>query len=296
MFSSPDFRESLDKNWIAVDQSASSPHSGRVYVAYTNFLSGASGSYKGSPLYIAHSDDHGTTWSRPVRAARTRYAQGAVPMVAADGTVYVVYDQFLKSYFRITRSTDGGDTWGKARIVTSFVTKKISGLRTAEDLPSAALDPATGVIHVAWQDARYDDGDVLYTRSRDGGRTWSTPILVNDDAEGGTQFTPAIAAANGDVHVVWYDSRDSLDLAKLWTVRYAVLLNGGRTFGTNLNLTPTPFDMTYAVDTSRGKFLGDYIGIAATRTRANAVWVDTRFPSVWTDAAGQNDVVTAAVT
>ncbi len=291
------FRQSYDKNWMAIDTGANSPNEGRIYVAWTNFISGQSGSYSGSPLLIAYSDDRGVSWSEPVRAARTRYAQGAIPMVTSNGTVHVVYTELFKGILRITTSTDGGATWGKARVVANIVTAGVPGLRTAEDLSSAAVDQSNGTIHVVWQDARTDGGDVLATRSRNGGVSWSAPILVNDDPEGGTQFTPAVAARSGTVHVVWYDSRDGepADDPNLWSVRFATSANGGRTFGTNVNLTPTPFDMRFAVDTERGKFLGDYIGLAATATTAYPVWVDTRFPSVWTQAQGQNDVVSARV-
>jgi len=288
------FRQSYDKNWMTIDLGAGSPREGRIYVAWTNFLSGQSGSYSGSPLLIAHSDDGGETWSEPVRAARTRWAQGAIPLVAPDGTLHVVYLELFKGLLRIVRSTDGGATFRKARIVTDIVLSALPGLRTGEDLPAATIDPVTGMLHVVWQDGRYDAGDVLAVRSLDG-RTWSAPIIVNDDEEGGVQFTPAVTAVGGQVHVVWYDSRESLDLPDLWTVRYATSGNGGRTFGTNLNLTPTPFDMDVAAATDRGQFLGDYIGIVATGGRANPVWVDTRFPSSHTAALGQNDVVTVAI-
>ena len=218
-------------------------------------------------------------------------------MVTAQGTVHVVYTELFKGLLRITTSTDGGTTWGKARLVANIVTAGVPGQRTAEDLPSAAVDQSNGAIHVVWQDARSDGGDVLATRSRDGGVSWTAPILVNDDPVGGTQFTPAVAARSGTVHVVWYDSRDgrAVDNVNLWSVRFATSASGGRTFGTNVNLTPTPFDIRLAVDNERGKFLGDYIGLAATATTAYPVWVDTRFPSVWTQAAGQNDVVSVRV-
>jgi hypothetical protein len=289
------FRQSYDKNWMTIDTAATSPFLGRIYVAWTNFISGQSGSYSGSPLLISHSDDGGETWSEPIRAARTRYAQGAIPLVAPDGSVFVVYLELFKNHLRIVRSIDGGETFRKSSIVTDLTPSSIPGLRTGEDLPAAAIDPVDGTLHVVWQDGRSDLGDVLAVRSQDG-RTWSTPIVVNDDPVGGVQFTPAVAALGGQVHVVWYDSRDPSEAANLYTVRYATSGNGGRTFGTNLNLTSEPFDMDLAAPTERGLFLGDYIGIAATPTHVNPLWVDTRFPSVHTSAPGQNDVVTVAIT
>ena len=286
-------KTSYDKNWMTVDANPASPYAGRIYVTWTDFRSGASGSYSGSPLLVSHSDDGGRTWSEPVRLGRTRYAQGSQPVVGPDGTLYVVYNELFKEIIRVTRSVDGGETFRKARVVAPAVPSVIPGVRSGDGLPNADVDPVTGDLHVVWQDARYDPSDVLATRSRDGGRTWSPPQLISDDA-GEMQFTPAVAAYDGVVHVLFYDSRDARDREDLFTVRYARSLNGGRTFGDNV-VVQTAFDMDLAAATERGSFLGDYVGIDAVGGVAHGAWVDTSEPSRYTGAAGQNDVWTAKI-
>jgi hypothetical protein len=284
-------KTSYDKNWMTVDANPASPFAGRIYVTWTDFRAGASGSYSGSPLYVSHSDDHGRTWSDPERLARTRYAQGSQPVVGPDGTLYVVYNELFKEIIRVTRSIDGGETFRKARVVAEAVPSVIPGVRSGDGLPNADVDPATGTLHVVWQDARFDVSDVLASRSRDGGKTWSPPLVVSDD-DGAMQFTPAVAAYGGVVHVLFYDSRDDRNRSDLFTVGYARSLNGGRTFGDNLEVQDG-FDIDLAADTERGRFLGDYIGLDAMGTLAHGAWVDTTAPSRYTDAAGQNDVWTA---
>jgi hypothetical protein len=111
---------------------------------------------------------------------------------------------------------------------------------------------------------------------------------VSDDA-GEMQFTPAVAAYGGIVHVLFYDSRDDRDRADLFTVSYARSPNGGRTFGDNLEVQDG-YDIDLAADTERGRFLGDYIGIDAMGRVAHGTWVDTSSPSRFTGAPGQNDV------
>jgi hypothetical protein len=281
-------KTSYDKNWMTVDANPASPYAGRIYVTWTDFRGGASGSYSGSPLFVSHSDDRGRTWSEPVRLARTRYAQGSQPVVGPDGTLYVVYNELFKEIIRVTRSLDGGETFRKARVVAPAVPSVIPGVRSGDGLPNADVDPITGVLHVVWQDARYDASDVLATRSRDGGKTWTPPLVISDDT-GEMQFTPAVAAYDGVVHVLFYDSRDARDRDDLFTVRYARSTNGGRTFGDNI-VVQGAFDIDLAADTERGRFLGDYIGIDAVGAVAHGTWVDTSEPSRFTDAAGQNDV------
>jgi hypothetical protein len=286
-------KTSYDKNWMTVDTNANSPFYGRIYVTWTDFRGGSSGSYSGSPLLLSYSDDEGETWSEPRRLARTRYAQGTQPVVGPDGTLYIVYNELFKEIVRVTRSDDGGETFGKARVVAPAVPSTIPGIRSGDGLPNADVDPVTGTLHVVWQDARYDRSDVLATRSSDGGETWSAPLVVSDD-DGAAQFTPAVAAYGGNVHVLFYDSRDDQNRRDLFTVAYSRSLNGGRTFGDNVEVQDG-FDIDLSVDTERGWFLGDYIGLDAIDRVAHGTWVDTTVPSRYTNAPGQNDVWTAKI-
>ena len=61
-----------DKNWIAVDTFPSSPHFGRIYVAWDRF----SGVLQ--PEVLRYSDDHGQTWSGLVTISTAdEFAAGA---------------------------------------------------------------------------------------------------------------------------------------------------------------------------------------------------------------------------
>src|SRR5207247_1231143 len=127
-----------------------------------------------------------------------------------NGTASTIY---------VARSTDDGQTFG------AFVP-----ITTVNMVPSGAL-PNTGFrdgitesfaasptypnhLYLAYEDWDPVAGqmDVKFTQSTDGGTTWSTPAVVNDnvDAPGSPsdQFQPSIAAgANGAVAVAFYDRR-----------------------------------------------------------------------------------------
>src|SRR6266516_155150 len=84
-----------DHPWVAVDNSPSSAHFGRVYVNWAVFCNSCSGNGN-VKLYVAHSDDEGRTWSAPVQvsAVANNTAQGfretGQMTVSGAGTVEVL--------------------------------------------------------------------------------------------------------------------------------------------------------------------------------------------------------------
>lgn len=279
----------LDKQWLTVDTNAGSPFRGRLYVTWSDFVAPPGNPFglKKITENIAWSDD-AIHWSAPVKiSGGDTYNQGSQPVVAPDGTVHVIYYTFGKKDLRIVTSRDGGATWTNPKSVARVQAVGVAGIRTAEELPSAAIDPITGAMAVVWQDGRYDASDVFVTRSTDGGVTWSEPTLVNDGPAGEVQFTPAVAIRSGVTHVSWYDSRDAAADATVWQMRFASSNLGGQTFGASIAIGDE-FDIDDAFDTQRGRFLGDYNGVAATASTVHPVWVDS--------SRGENDVWSAIVT
>jgi hypothetical protein len=59
-----------DHDWIAVDHYIGSPHFGRVYVFWAVFCNKCVGNGN-VKLYLAHSDDEGSTWSQAVQVSAT---------------------------------------------------------------------------------------------------------------------------------------------------------------------------------------------------------------------------------
>ena len=126
--------------------------------------------------------------------------------------------------------------------------------------------PATEEVYVVWQDARFNGfqrDQVAFSRSADGGLTWSTPVRISTHNE--TQaFTPAIRVdGDGNVGVTYYDFRNDNPATPMletdvWFTRST---NGGQTWSEE-RLTPTSFDMRTA-PVARGYFTGDYEGLAA---------------------------------
>ncbi|MBN3757882.1 exo-alpha-sialidase [Paraburkholderia sp. Tr-20389] len=110
---------------------------------------------------------------------------------------------------------------------------------SAENRPKIAASPDAKTIYVTWSmplDAPYT-GMVRFSRSTDGGATWSVPATVHGDRQPIThRFDSLIVDGQGRSFVTWIDKRD-LTLAKKAgkrydgaAVYYAVSTDGGQTF------------------------------------------------------------------
>jgi len=197
-----------DKEWIAVDSNVASPFRDRVYVTWTRFIfNPVNGNYVQSPIAVAHSADGGQTFSSPeLIVGNVLYGQGSRPVVGPDGTVYVFWDgsthlATLDSIWMV-KSTDGGASWSKPVAISELVdirTPSKTAFRV-NSYPAAGVAP-NGVLYVSWSSMLSDStgglcpaftntgchAASLYSKSIDGGATWSTPALVLPDVDASTR-------------------------------------------------------------------------------------------------------------
>src|ERR1700745_1667726 len=188
-----------DKEWIAVDHSASSPFRDRVYVTWTRFIFNPhTGAYVQSPISEVHSSDGGKTFSSPqLIVGNVLYGQGSHPTVGPDGTVYVFWDGSTRlatfDSIGMVKSTDGGTSWSKP-VKVSDIVDILPIANTAfrnNSFPAATVAP-NGDIYATWSSllsnstgglcpASTNNGchaAVRYSKSTDGGATWSSPALA----------------------------------------------------------------------------------------------------------------------
>ncbi len=114
----------------------------------------------------------------------------------------------------------------------------------SESRPKIATGPQ-GDIYVTYTrlGAKPYTGDVRFSRSVDGGRSFSPPVTVNDDGlDTGHRFDTLAVGADGTVFVAWIDKRD-LEAAAIRrqvyegaALYYAISHDRGRTFAPNRKL------------------------------------------------------------
>ena len=116
----------------------------------------------------------------------------------------------------VARSDDGGQTWGKPKVVWTapagaFFDQDTSAVQfRTRSMPSLVHDGAA--FHVFWSARGFasnpDDARIVESSSRDG-RTWSNPAAVSPYAGRGHQIIPQAAVAGGRVQVDWIDTRNN---------------------------------------------------------------------------------------
>ncbi|HEV8366671.1 MAG TPA: sialidase family protein [Pyrinomonadaceae bacterium] len=261
--------------------------------------------------YFASTVTAGQSWQPPYRLfvpESNEGSEGHQVEVTPTGSLIDIFDlrkaagaqpKFPNYRIVTMRSTDGGGTWSGLIDVAAeravIVTNPDTGapIRAATfALPDIAADlnPASasyGNLYAVWNDAAstfnaataYDN--IVFTRSTDGGMTW-TPIVEIDHSPAGIQsFMPAIAvASDGTIGVTYYDFRNNTSAPGLPTDYWFVQCNPSSDCTNTANWHEThvagPFDIERAnIGGARGAFIGDYQGLAAGGADFLAAFVQT---------------------
>jgi hypothetical protein len=271
----------LDKQSITAD-----PHdSGYVYAVWDRLAGLSSPDPTGKdfrgPIWFSRTKNGGASWE-PARIifdpGSNAQTIGSIIVVLPNGDLLnaftLVLDAFGASplFVAVMRSTDRGATWSTPAIVNTLEARGVQDpadrhpVRTGDILPSIAADPSSGAVYLVWQDARFNGGardQIAFSRSDDGGRTWSAPRAINR-VPGTQAFTASInVTENGMIGVTHYDFRNDTPSAATLLTSYWMLVSedGGRTW--TESRIAQPFDMRTAPDAG-GFFVGDYEGLSAS--------------------------------
>jgi hypothetical protein len=260
-------------------------------------------------------------------------------VVGPDGTLYVFWNgatrlAALDSIWMV-KSTDGGVTWSKP-VAVSQVVDIIPVADTAfrvNSYPAAAAAP-NGDLYVTWSSLMSDTGGglcpavtnsgchaaALYSKSTDGGASWSAPALVfpaldasnrtpigypapgltsPDTRRVDTIFSAVAISSSGRVYLSAY----AADVVSPWQTcanappppegrinceQLGAYINNARldyavvdlSTGTTENVTTHPINTQYGFG---GGFFGDYTDMA--------VGSDNTFHALWTDSNNVQTVV-----
>lgn len=137
-------------------------------------------------------------------------------------------------------------------------------------------EPTRGNVYVlcsVGRNSNPDPLDVMFTRSTDGGATWSPPVRINDDP--GTAewqwFGTMSVAPTGRIDVVWLDTRDSPGSVNS-SLYYSYSIDGGVTWLPNVRLSPS---FNSHVGWPQQNKMGDYFHMVSDSTGADLAWAAT---------------------
>jgi hypothetical protein len=262
-----------DKPYAACDASAGSPFLNNYYITWTKFTTTGL-----APIYMARSTNGGASFSTPLQISSSTNCQFSCPTVGPNGEVYACWFDYTSSSIKFDRSTNGGVSWGTDVSVSSFndnFPANPCGTFRAPAYPVIACDvssgPRRGWIYVCWADARNGNPDIFFSRSTNGGTSWSAAARVDNDVTNRWQWWQWIATSrvNGDVGVSWLDRRE--DPAGCTFKNYATISSdGGTTWAPNFAVS------SVTSNPSSSNFLGDYCGATFRSSGFYSVWVDLR--------------------
>ncbi len=285
-----------DKYYIQVDNSPTSEYFGDLYVPWKRVTPKDSA----TQIVISKSTDKGETWSLPIpisprksgTSEDTTYGQSfPLATTGPKGEVYVVWNDGIEHGVGFAKSLDGGKTYSEPKIIFRYdifgTTKymesqggyrhSVKGKVRAEAYPVIAADysaesPNKGNLYLTW--AADSVPNIYFSKSVDGGETWSTPKIVHSDLKN-DQFWQwlAIDSKTGNLAVMYFDSRD--DDQNILVNCYVSLSNDAGETWTDARVGDGDNDLRLNPFMDNA-FAGDYSGVAYYDGYVYPSWVDMR--------------------
>lgn len=203
------------------------------------------------PASAAYSHDSGATWKIAEGTTPGMYRVSGDVSLAYDAAghailCYIAFDKLGSTNYWaqgatrngvfIRRSLDGGQTWEHDAV--SVISHESTPGIPFEDKPWVVADtsgPHAGNLYIGWTQFTLAASDLLFSRSTDGGKTWSQPIKLNSvsglprDDNGALEGFHGVVGPDGTLYTIW-DDRDGIMMA--------VSHDGGQTFSKDHRIIP----------------------------------------------------------
>jgi hypothetical protein len=314
-----------DKEYIAVDNSATSPHYGRLYVSYTRFHIDSTGASDTCPIKLSYSDAIPSSdpslaiWQHsdvmPDRPGKHGVGESAnqfsVPVVEPTGALDIAYmleecNTSTDHGLRFQRSTNGGASFLAKPVHVNKGTTWVDNPNTSDLIANTvfrtpntvamAMSPTTGTLAFVYTNYKRGkaNGDIEVSLSHDHGTSWSDPVPVSVNKNGNlaihNQFFPWIAVdENGTFQAIWLDRRTDPNNHDITTFQ-ATSTDDGLTWQ-NAQIGAALWNPDQSFFTS-GAFIGDYSGLAANATAVYPAWTDGTANAIGETGIGETDVFT----
>jgi hypothetical protein len=184
---------------------------------------------------VAYSQDGGQTWTMAHGTAPGDYRVSGDVSITYDAAgravlCYIAFDKLGASNYWaqgatrngifVRRSSDAGKTWPSNAI--AVISHESTPQIPFEDKPyvvAATVGPHAGDLYVGWTQFTLSTTELLFSRSTDGGTTWSKPIKLSSvpglprDDNGALEGFDGVVAPDGTLYAIWGD-RDGIMMAE----------------------------------------------------------------------------------
>jgi hypothetical protein len=296
---------SADKQIMWVDHSASSPFLNNIYVCWHN----------GLPQFVNRRTGPAGSWGTPLQvsgAESTGTAIGCDVKTNSFGDVFVFWPTTGNRRIVMAKSTNGGTSYGTPLVlattfdgfdigVPSFANRRILIYVSAGAYRTATKN----MVYATWTDLSGDTGctsaanepgtnvsstckaRIWFTRSSDGGATWSAPVKINNQASLNDQFNQwlVVDETNGQLAIIYYDTVDDPGRKKTH-VYYQASFDDGASWSAPFRVTSAQTDETIA-GADAGNQYGDYNSLSGIAGTFFPTWTDRRNNAreeIWTAA------------
>lgn len=241
-------------------------------------------------VFFSKSTDGGSTFASPINLSENSTGQSGYTQFAQSGKdVYVVWQTSLSgtAYVYLTKSSDGGSSFGKPVMISdntklaAFPQVSVSDnhvyfawleksdnnstnvvftksddkaisinapLYMTHNLGNSGIPKlvATGnQVYLAWEDNSKGNFDVFLSKSDDYGASFHIPVDMSVST--GQSGTPEIIISKDNVYAVWMDNTSGI-----FDILFAKSIDGGKSFGTPVNISRQSTDSGYPQFTVNG--------------------------------------------
>jgi hypothetical protein len=265
-----------DKQWFAIDKTGGPGH-GFQYQFWSGFFPCDTGEFN-------RSTDGGVTWSAPIFLPNDTDT-GALD-VDTNGNLFIGGSD-SSGQFRCLRSSNaqnGGQTptFDQNTLVDLdgfLIQGGINGIglcgQTFIAVDRSGTATNNNVYMLASTTPDFSSGtNVMFSRSTDGGLTFSAPHRVNDDPINPNKwhfFGTLSVGPNGRIDVVWYDTRNAVNNVDS-QLFYSFSTDGGATWAPNIQVSDT---FNPQAGFPQNQKIGDYITIESDNTGGNVAYAAT---------------------
>ena len=251
---------------------------------------------------FAKSDDGGDSFGSPI-AITTHSGTSGLPQISADANnVYLLWEDNSLGNFDVffAKSTDMGNTFNPVKNISSN-----TGQSGTPKMVSAGNN-----IAISWMDDSSGSYNIMFSKSTDGGLTFSKPLNISNSTKDAGY--PELALSGNNVYVTWTNTMEKNN----YDILFSKSDDGGQTFANPVNIsnnsgasgwpqiavsrdvyiswvdnTPGNFDIYIAKSIDNGASFETPVNISNTPNESwynrMAVHPDTVY-MVWQEANGSN--------